>query len=307
LSETVLYPIALIASIVIIWKAGDAFVDSACAISYRLGVPRVIIGLTIVSFATTSPEFVTSVWSSLLGNVELAYGNAVGSCIVNVGLILGLAAIIASISVEKERIFEGGAMLGMAGLVTILAWEGLGQIGGAILFSVMIVFQILVVRRESKRRVKNEGLSVSLRNPVLLFIFGALGVVAGSRLLVYSGVGISSSLGIPEAVIGFTLVAFGTSIPELTTAIISSLKKVPEISLGNIIGANILNLSWVLGAAAMINPISKVEGLLLSNLTMFAIMVALLIFMFARRKLHRLEGAGLLGIYLAYLVGLALI
>jgi cation:H+ antiporter len=171
----------------------------------------------------------------------------------------------------------------------------------------MIVFQILVVRRESKRRVKNEGLSVSLRNPVLLFIFGALGVVVGSRLLVYSGVGISSSLGIPEAVIGFTLVAFGTSIPELTTAIISSLKKVPEISLGNIIGANILNLSWVLGAAAMINPISKVEGLLLSNLTMFAIMVALLIFMFARRKLHRLEGAGLLGIYLAYLVGLALI
>jgi cation:H+ antiporter len=184
----------------------------------------------------------------------------------------------------------------------------LGRLEGALLLSIMVIFLTLVVRRESRRKMKNADPSTRMKMPALFFILGALGVVVGSRLLIYSGIGISGWLGISEGIIGFTMVAIGTSIPELATALISVSKKVPEISLGNILGANILNLGWVLGTAAMVNPLSVEMGsLLFSNLMMFGIMAALLAFMLTGRKLHRWEGATLLGIYGAYLVGLILL
>lgn len=305
--DALLYLVALLLSFLIIAKAGDIFVDSACAIARGLSVPRAVIGLTIVSFATTLPEFTTSNFASLLGKVEIAYGNAVGTCIFNGAFILGVAALISAISVDRERSHEGLVMLGFGVLVTLLALDGrLSLLDGLLLLLALVIFLRLVLRREVKRRkrvrVTRKG---SLRRPVLLFILGAVGVLIGARLLIYSGVGIAALFGVSEATIGFTIVAAGTSLPELATAIISSFKGVPELSLGNIIGANILDLSWVLGTAAMINPLTaNLRELLFSNFMMLIVMATILIFMRTGRRITRREGVILLALYMAYVAGL---
>ncbi|MEM2878350.1 MAG: calcium/sodium antiporter [Candidatus Hadarchaeales archaeon] len=306
--EVILYSIALIASILIITKAGNIFVDSACAIAKGIGVSRAVIGLTIVSFATTAPEFFTSTMASFFGNVGMAYGNAVGSVVANTGLILAVALIMKAMPVEKERLLEGLALLGCAGLTTLMALDGdLNRYEAAILLVSMIAFLTLVTRREIKNKNK-EKRSAGLKRPALLFIFGTLGIVFGSRLLVYSGAGIARLLGISEAVIGFTLLAVGTSIPELVTAVISTRKRVAELSLGNIIGANILDLLWVLGASGAISPlIVAPKTLLFSNLIMMATVAFLLLFMKTGLRLTRKNGVFLLAIYIIYLIGLGII
>lgn len=306
--EAILYLLALFAGIAIIAKAGNIFVDSACAIARGLGVSRAIIGLTVVSFATTMPEFFTSTIATGLGSVGMAYGNAVGSVIANIGLILVVALIMAAIPVERERLREGAALLGFAALVTLMALDGnLNRYEAALLLLLMTVFLVLVTRREAKTKNRSKS-EEKLKKPALLFILCAAGVIVGSRLLVYSGVGIAQLLGISEAVIGFTLVAVGTSIPELVIAIISAHKRVAELSLGNIIGANILDLIWVLGASGIISSlIVAPTTLLFSNLIMMAIIAALLLFMKTGRRLTRREGALLLALYIFYLAGLALL
>lgn len=309
LLDALLYLVALLLSFLIIAKAGDIFVDSACAIARGLSVPRAVIGLTIVSFATTLPEFTTSNFASLLGEVEIAYGNAVGTCIFNAAFILGVAALISAISVHRERLHESLVMLGFGFLVMFLALDGgLGLLDGLLLLLALAIFLRLVLRREVNRRkhvrANRKG---GLRRPVLLFILGAAGVVIGARLLIYSGVGIAALFGVSEATIGFTIVAVGTSLPELATAIISSFKGVPELSLGNIIGANILDLSWVLGSAAIINPLTaNLQELLFSNSMMLIVMATILIFMRTGKRITRREGIVLLALYIAYASGLFL-
>jgi cation:H+ antiporter len=306
--DAFLYFLALIASIALIAGAGNLFVNSACSIARGLGIPRAVIGLTLVSLATTVPEFITSTTAAGLGNVEIAYGNAVGTCIFNAAAIVGIAALIIAIPVAKHQLHEGWVMLGFGALVTLLALDGgLSRVEGLLLLLIMVAFLALITRRESKNRVSNKikPSGESLRRPAALFLLGAVGIVIGSRLLIYAGVGIATLIGVSEAAIGFTIVAIGTSIPELTTAIISAAKKVPELSLGNIIGANILDLSWVLGMAAVINPLpADAQTTHLSNPIMLLIMGVILSAMVVRRKLTRKHGVLLLGIYVAYIVGM---
>jgi cation:H+ antiporter len=199
LLDALLYLVALLLSFLIIAKAGDIFVDSACAIARGLNVPRAVMGLTIVSFATTLPEFTTSNFASVLGNVEIAYGNAVGTCIFNGAFILGVAALISAISVDRERSHEGLAMLGFGVLVTLLALDGgVSPLDGLLLLLALVIFLRLVLRREIKRRERvRVTKEVCLRRPFLMFILGAVGVLIGARLLIYSGVGIAALFGVP--------------------------------------------------------------------------------------------------------------
>lgn len=305
--EIILYLAALLASIALIAGAGNLFVDSACSIARGLGVPRAVIGLTIVSLATTMPELITSTAAAGLGNVGMAYGNAVGTCIFNVAIV-GIVALLIVIPVAKHQLHEGWIMLGFGALVTLLALDGgLSRLEGLLLLLLVAAFLVLITRRESKNRISNKikPSGGSLRRPTVLFLLGAVGIVIGSRLLIYAGVGIATLIGVSEAAIGFTLVAIGTSIPELATAIISAAKRVPELSLGNIIGANILDLSWVLGMAALINPLpADSQTTHLSNPIMLLIMGVILGVMVAKRKLTRKHGVLLLGIYVAYIVGM---
>ncbi len=303
----ILYLLALLASLALIAKAGNIFVNSACAIARGLGVPKAVIGLTLVSFATTAPEFITSVSAASLGRVEMAYGNAVGTCIFNAVVILGIAALIASILVGRERLHEGFVMLVLGGLVTLLALDGeVDRFDALVLLLVLAVFLRFVLLRESNR-VKRAGVvkKSGLKHPAILFLLGAAGIVVGAKLLIYSGVGIAALCGVSEATIGFTLVAAGTSLPELATAIISSYKGAAELSLGNVIGANILDLTWVLGSAALVSPLVVERWqLLFSNLFMILVMATILGLMRARRKITRKGGAGLLALYILYAAGI---
>lgn len=302
--------LALPVGLALIVVGGNAFVDSACALARRLGVSRAVIGLTLVSFATTTPELATSAMAAAMGSGGVAYGNVVGSCIANIALILSIVVVAVSIPIERDRLGEGAVMLALAAVVVAMAHNGkVSRLEGLSLLLALGLFLGFLVRRGrgavGEELVLAEG-TPRLRRLALGFSLGAAGIIVGSRLLIYSGVGIARSLGVPEAVIGFTLVAVGTSLPELTTAAISAIKRVPELSLGNIIGANALDLTWVLGFAATLKPLSIAWAeVWFSNLTMLAIMALLLGFMFTGRRLSRGEGVALLSLYGLYLAGLA--
>ncbi len=305
--ETVVYLCILLASIALIWRAGDIFVDSACEIARGLGISRAVVGLTLVSFATTAPEFATSTIATATGSVGMAYGNAVGSVITNMGLILALATILSTIKIEKGSSKWGGTMLGLGIMAVFMTLDfELARIEASLLFLVTLLFLLVV-------SVKNSGggggrEKVYLPKVFSLFVLGAAGVVVGSRLLVFSGVELASSLGVSEAVIGFTLIAFGTSVPELTTALISVSKKVPELSLGNILGANIMDLGWVLGVAGIISPLTvESNTLAFGNSVMLLAMVILLVSLTRNKRLGRLTGCMLLGLYGIYLLGMIIL
>ena len=308
--ETILYIGALFASLVLIWKAGGVFVDSACAMARGLGVSRAVIALTLVAFATSAPEFFASTIAAWLGHpeVEIAYGNVVGSNIINITPILAIAAVLGATLVDRERLKEGGIMLAIGGVLVAMAlhnhqidrWEGL------VLILIFVLFLGFVFKRERKRARGKTASRTGLVKFTLLFALSAVGVILGARLLIYSAVGIASILRVPEAAMGFTLVALGTSIPELAAVVIASFKQLPEFSVGTIIGSNIFNSALVAGCAASIRPLAvDSKALWFSNPMMLAAMVVLLAFMWTGMQLSRREGIAMLGFYAFYLGGLA--
>lgn len=304
------FVIALIIAILLIAKAGDLFVDSACRIARALGVSQAVIALTLVAFATSAPEFFTSTMAAGLGNVGISYGNVVGSNIINITPILALAAIFGMAHVGREQFGEGVIMLAVGGALAAMALNGvIGPVEGLLLLVIFVLFLRFVLKREA-RKTKNKIQSEQKRlgKSVLLFILGTVGVIIGARLLIYSGVGIAMGVGVPEAAIGFTLVALGTSIPELATIIIAISKRLPEFSVGTIIGSNIFNAALVIGSATLIRPLAvDNQAIWFSAPMMLVAMGMLLGFMWGRRKLTRGQGIALIMFYAVYLVGLALI
>ncbi len=306
--EFILYILAFVAAIVLIAKAGDVFVDSACRIARALGVSQAVIALTLVAFATSVPEFFTSIMAAGFGNVGISYGNVVGSNIINITPILALAAIFGAVQVNRERISEGIIMLATGGALAAMALNGvIGPVEGLLLLAIFALFLRFVLKREArkaKKKIPSE--QRKLDRAVLLFILSTVGVIIGARLLIYSGVGIALGVGVPEAAIGFTLVALGTSIPELATIIIAIGKRLPEFSVGTIIGSNIFNTALIIGSAALIRPLAvDSQAIWFSNPMMLAAMLLLLGFMWTGLRLSRREGVGLLAFYVFYLAGLA--
>jgi cation:H+ antiporter len=305
------YALALVIGFVLIAKAGDIFVDSACGIARALGVPRAVVALTLVAFATSAPEFFVSVLAAWLGNVGITYGNAVGSCIVNITPILALAAIFGVAVIDRERLHECICMLAIGGMLAAMALNGqVGAIEGLLLLLAFTLFLRFVVRREIRRRRtrKASHQGQGLRHPLAFFALSTAGILIASRLLIFGGVGAALLIGVPEAAIGFTLIAIGTSLPELTTIVISIRKGLPEFSVGTIVGSNIFNVAFVLGLAALIRPLPvDAQTLWFSNPMMLLAMAGLLALMWTGRKLTRGEGFALLALYAVYLVGLALL
>jgi len=316
--EFILYVLAFVAAIVLIAKAGDVFVDSACGIASALGVSQAVIALTLIAFATSAPELFTSTIAAGLGNVGIPYGNVVGSNILNITPILALAAIFGMVQVGRERFSEGLIMLAAGGALAAMALNGvIGPIEGLLLLAIFALFLMFVVKREIRRKSAEQKTirkRESLRKLFLLFILATAGVVIAARLLVFCGAGIAQEVFVAagltpleaEAAVGFTIIAIGTSIPELATIIISVKKRLPAISVGTIIGSNIFNTALIVGSAALIRPLAvDSQALWFSNPMMLAAMALLLGFMWRGRRLTRGQGVALLAFYAFYLVGLA--
>ncbi|ETA66870.1 K+dependent Na+ exchanger related-protein [Methanolobus tindarius DSM 2278] len=304
--------VLLLVSLVMITKGADWFVESAVTISEKSGIPKIIIGATIVSFATTAPEFTVSAMAAYLDHVEMTVGNAVGSAICNIGLVLGTVIAIKAIPIELHGFTrKGGFMISSALLLLAVSYDGVvSSFDGILLLLVFVGFMYYNFRLQRAVFDGNEELREKvplsdLKKDIVLFITGALLVVIGSRILVDAGITIAEWLGIPEMIIALTLVALGTSLPELITAVSATLKGHQDISIGNILGANTMDIALILGASSQIRPLTILSQSLNYDFPiMIALMLILIIFGITGKKLERWEGGVILGVYVGYIAGL---
>jgi cation:H+ antiporter len=300
--------IIFIIGIFVIIKSADLFTAGAEGIARAFRIPRVIIGLTIVSLATTAPEFTVSTISSYMGVGGIAVGNAVGSCLANIGLVLGIAVIIRAIDftprVIKQELFF--LVIAVVILYLLMLDSTLTFGDGLFLCLLLVAFFIYIILRELKTRRKREEETPSnynSRKDILKFLAGAAGVVLSAKYaIIPPGINIAHFLGVPEIVIGLSMIAVGTSLPELVTAVIAIRKKMGELAAGNVIGSNILNILWVLGFSSLINPLNI--DIQTRRITMPVLLfITFLMFLFSRTKfkLTRGEGLTLLAIYGGYI------
>lgn len=307
--------IILIIGFFLLIKGADIFVDGASSIAKKIGIPSVIVGLTIVSLGTSAPELAVSLISSFNGNNGIAVGNVLGSNLFNTLVVLGGTAIVAPLLIKKSTIKRDYIATLVVTILTCFLIFGLvpksenmlSRISGIILLVVCVVYMFILVKAAKKDSVKDEENTseIKMSKNILLSLIGVVGIVFGGNLVVDSATNIAYSLGMSEKLVGLTIVAVGTSLPELVTSIVAALKGENDIALGNVLGSNIFNLVLILGASATITPIA-VSGVMIID---FIILIAVTLFIGAliffnkkdEKRLGRLEGIILVGIYVAYL------
>ncbi|MCH1919496.1 calcium/sodium antiporter [Shewanella sp. A3A] len=296
--------LAIIGGFVILTAGAEALVRGASAIALRLGVTPLVIGLTIVAFGTSAPELAVSVKSALSGNSGIALGNVIGSNIANVGLILALTAIIRPIGVQSQTVKRDiPIMIGASVVLLLLLLDGqLGWIDGAVLFALLLAFLWHSYRISSDEDA--EEIEAGPRNPwlsTLLIVVGIGCLVGGGILFVDGAVDLARMFGISEAVIGLTIIAIGTSMPELVTSVVAALKGQSDIAIGNVVGSNIFNILCILGVTALVHPISSAGFSLLDFGVMLVLPILVLPFAMSNMRIGRKEGFALLAAYLGYM------
>jgi len=314
------------AGLALIIKGGDLFVAAAVRIAEFLRMPRVVIGGTLVSLTTTTPELVVSVMAGLKGESGLAVGNAVGSVICNLGLVLGVTAALKQVDVHPRALrFPLVAMFACGAALLLMTLDlNLSRTQGALLLAGGLGYFVWdFVRHWRDRRPEDVAEAVAIdaelsdsrwawvetkAGTAVQFLTGAAIVVVGSKLLVDGAVGVAARLGVPSIVVGLTVVAIGTSLPELVTAVTSSRQSVSDLAVGNVLGANIANLTLIVGTAAVMQDVRLDRMTQLFNFpVMLGFMAALAWLLTAGRRLSRRAGVGLLGAYAAFLAALTLL
>lgn len=309
-----LLALSLVVGLVLLVKGADWLVDGASAIAKRFHISDIVIGLTVVAFGTSMPEFVVNMVAVANGTTDLAITNILGSNIINVFVILGISALICPIASQKHcrdfdipmSIIAGLLVLAFATVTMSGEVKGLQRWEGAVLLFFFIVFMVSNVRHAKTGVCETESENVVVMKvwkAVLLVVVGLVGLVVGGELIVRSAVSIATRLGVSEAIIGLTIVALGTSLPELATSVIAAMKKNVDIALGNVIGSNIFNVFFILGASAVIRPLPAYKGLSLDALmaALGCAMVWLFIKTNAKRELKWWHGACMLLVYAGYL------
>ena len=311
-----LYDVVLIViGLALVAKGGDLFVDSSIRIGQALRVNRFVIGGTLVSLATTTPELVVSALASRAGDSGIALGNAVGSCICNIGLIVGTVALLTPVEVEKRDFVRRAAwMVSAFVLVLVFTWDRtLSRPLAAmlLLLAVAYLFWDYLGIRRMRAESSDDGDAPDtsgLNTAIALFVLGAALIVFGSRLLVTSGRSLAAALGVPSVIIGLSVIAIGTSLPELVTGVSAARKGVPDLSLGNIVGANVLNLYLIIGVSGAINPLSLDLFTQVYSYGWLAVFLTAVIALVLRSgRFHRTGGLLLLGLYAVYLAGLVVV
>lgn len=308
--------VAIAGGFVLLTWSADRFVVGASALAFNLNVSPLIIGLTIVSMGTSAPEILVSAVASLQGNGGLAIGNALGSNIFNIALILGVTALIMPLNVHSSIVRrEMPLLLGVTLLALLLLLDGtLGRIDGCILLSGMALMLVWMTRIGMKEKSSHDPMEEEFADEVptgmsmamagFWTLVGALCLLASSKLLVWGAIAVAHAMGISDLVIGLTIVALGTSLPELAASVMSAFKNEHDIAIGNIIGSNIFNLLAVLGLPGLLNP-GPVAAIVLTRdyPVMAGLTLALFVMAFGFRgpgRINRLEGALLVTALVAY-------
>lgn len=305
----------LVGFVLLVWSA-DRFVEGAAAAARHAGMPSLLIGMVIVGFGTSAPEMVVSAMAAIDGNPNLALGNALGSNIVNTGLILGVTAIIAPIMVQSKIVRKEIPLLLFIGLFlgyllwdqTLSRFEAVTLLIGFFALIGWSIFSAIRSKGDSLEGEMDQELSdhdMPLKNAIIWLFIGLLLLIVSSRVLVWGAVSIASNLGVSDLIIGLTIVALGTSLPELAASIIAARKGEHDIAIGNVVGSNMFNILAVIGIAGVISPISNISPEVMNRdwLVMMVMSVILLVMAYGFRgtgRINRIEGAGLLMAYVAY-------
>jgi len=313
-NNALFYTCVFIASLIVLVKGADFLVDGASLLAEHKGVSPLVIGLTVVAFGTSLPELVVSTYANLVGSSGISLGNIIGSNLSNIAVILGLSACISSIIIKKETLgFDMKFMLFVSFLLFFLCFgffefsssPVLGTIDGLILLFLFAYFLYRMfndAEKQKKLHILAHEKKPKIQRDLMLVTAGIAGVVVGGKFLVESGRSLAELFGVPEIIIGLTLIAVGTSLPELATNVIASFKKRYEISVGNIVGSNIFNILMVLGIASVLKPVPVPAQALCIDIP-FMLFVSVLLFAFMRTgyKISRKEGFTLILFYVLYL------
>ncbi len=307
MSTLILEIVAFIVGLAVIWFGAGVTVKGASSIALKLGLRPIVVGLTVVAFGTSAPELVVSVIAALTNAPDVAIGNVVGSNVANVGLVVGVTCLIAPIASDRSFLrydmpFLAGAMV----LLYLVSFDNLiSRFDGAIMFVSLIVYISLTYLTAGKRGgIEDEVPSETAMGKAIIYtILGIAGLTIGARLMVWGAVGMARYIGISELVIGATIVAIGTSLPELATSMVAVLKKQADIGLGNVIGSNIFNICSILGIAPLLMPLPVHSHLLKIEFpVMIGFSVVMGLMMLKRsNKIGRIEGALLALGYAAFL------
>ena len=313
----ILYLAAIIAGFAILVWSPDKFVEGAASTAKHLGMPSLLIGILIVGFGTSAPEMVVSAIAAMEGNPALALGNALGSNIVNIALILGITAIVAPITVNSKIVKKEIPLLLLIVLASgyllldnsLTLGEGIVLISG---FFTLIAWSIVSAFRGRGDTLEAEMDSelieheMSLKAGIIWLIIGLVLLIASSRLLVWGAVGVAHEFGVSDLIIGLTIVALGTSLPELAASVIAARKGEHDIAIGNVVGSNMFNILAVIGIATIIAPMNGIPVEVLNRdwIVMFVLTIALLVMSYGFRnkegKITRFEGMILVVCYIAY-------
>lgn len=306
----------LILGFALLIKGADFFVDGSSNIARLLQVPPILIGLTIVAFGTSAPEATVSIIAAMEGSAEVSVGNVVGSNIFNITLVAGVAAFLYPLQVENETIrkeipFTLLASVALLILMSDVALQGfssnmISRSDGLILLLFLSIFMYYVIEYglKSRKDAANEPIpkDISWRKNIFITLLGLAAIIYGGNLVVDNGITIAFSLGMSETLVGLTIIAIGTSLPELVTSISAALKKESEIAIGNIVGSSIFNILFVLGASATITPLAVNSKVFTDVIYMIVLTFVLLIFSRTHFKVGKREGLVLAAAYVIYLV-----
>ena len=296
----------MVVGFIMLIKGADWFVDGAAGIAAKMGIPQLIIGLTIVAMGTSAPETAVSISSAIKGNADICIGNVVGSNILNVLIILGITATIVELKVAKSTIrYEIPYMIFITIVLLIMGYTGnkVTLLEGAILWALFILYLAYLFVMARKNNSDDEYQENKPAWKLVLYIVVGLAIIiCGSNITVDSAVSIAKAIGISERFIGLTIVAFGTSLPELVTSLAAARKGNADIAIGNIVGSNIFNILFVIGTTAFILPVTFESKFIIDTIICIATGVLLWLGVFRKQKLNRKLGIVMLCAYGTYLV-----
>lgn len=303
--EFMIAVILLIEGFILLVKGADWFVDGAAGVAARFGIPQLVIGLTIVAMGTSAPEAAVSITAAMSGNAGITIGNVVGSNILNVLLILGITAVIVTVPVQASTVrWEMPFMHFITIVLAVLGFTGgeIGRLEGVILWALFLVYLGYLFKMAKNGKEEEAVQQQPLWKQLLMLLVGVVCIIYGSDLTVDNATVIAQALGMDERLIGLTIVAFGTSLPELVTSVTAARKGNADIAIGNIVGSNIFNILFVVGTTALITPVAFKMGFLIDCGVALAAGMLLWFGVMKERKLKRPVGVVMLLCYAAYFV-----
>ena len=316
--DMVIQILLLVLGFALLVKGADWFVDGAAGIATKFGIPQLVIGLTIVAMGTSAPEAAVSITAAFAGNAEITIGNIVGSNVLNILIILGITALVYPVAVQKSSlVFDIPVVLFATAILFGLGYDGnISRLDGIIMLVVFVAYLFFLfwdAKRPKKlesaevqqeeaenEETKNEGKNLSLPKALIFTVIGLVLIVAGSNFVVKSATFIATALGLSQRFIGLTIVALGTSLPELFTSVTAAMKKNSDIAVGNIVGSNIFNILFIVGLSGLIIPVPFAPAFRFDTLVSGVAAILLLLCSLPKKRLSRIAGIFFLICYAVY-------